>query len=343
MSTLYKRQNSPYYSYSTYIRGKRVRISTGMRAMNLAKRLQIKWDFMLLNDDLSFLKQNGMISGDIEAFMDEYLKLRTRVSINTYDTARTVTKRFKCFLKGIGISTISEITVKVLDDYIDYLDTAPKTKHNHIKEIKIMLDRAMIENHLNRNPAKHVTLPRIIKVDRHRMLDPQDLQIIFKGAGSWKLYFEFLYRTGLRAGDIARLTYGNIDFKRSAIISLVRKSQRIHEFPLSDTLISMLKKGEKDTPLFPMLYSDSDRTLSDNLAKPRKYMQALLQAEDRPKATLHSFRTTFNNTLRDLGLSIDDRRILLAHSSSETTKIYTHPNLEIAKKWVDKMPVFGMD
>ena len=97
MSTLYKRQNSPYYSYSTYIRGKRVRISTGMRAMNLAKRLQIKWDFMLLNDDLSFLKQNGVISGDIEAFMDEYLKLRTRVSINTYDTARTVTKRFKCF------------------------------------------------------------------------------------------------------------------------------------------------------------------------------------------------------------------------------------------------------
>ena len=108
-------------------------------------------------------------------------------------------------------------------------------------------------------------------------------------------------------------------------------------------LISLLNKGEKNTPLFPILFSNSDRTLSDNLAKPRKYMQALLQAEDRPKATLHSFRTTFNNTLRDLGLDIDDRRILLAHSSSETTKIYTHPNLEMAKKWVDKMPVYGMD
>jgi|SaaInl7_100m_RNA_FD_contig_41_2196825_length_1337_multi_6_in_0_out_0_1 integrase len=343
MSSLYKRQNSPYYSYSTYIRGKRVRMSTGMRAMNLAKTLQIKWDFMLINNDLSFLTQNNVISGEVEAFMDEYLKLRSRASINTYDTARTVTKRLKCFLKGIGIHTISEITVKSLDEYIDYLDTSPKTKHNHIKEIKIMLDRAMIENHLDRNPAKHVTLPRIIKVDRHRMLEPQDLQIIFNGAGSWKLYFEFLYRTGLRAGDVARLTYGNIDFKRSAIISLVRKSRRIHEFPLSEMLISLLNKGEKNTPLFPILFSNSDRTLSDNLAKPRKYMQALLQAEDRPKATLHSFRTTFNNTLRDLGLDIDDRRILLAHSSSETTKIYTHPNLEMAKKWVDKMPVYGMD
>ena len=44
-----------------------------------------------------------------------------------------------------------------------------------------------------------------------------------------------------------------------------------------------------------------------------------------------------------MGLPIEDRQILLAHSSSETTKIYTHPNLEVAKKWVDKMPVFGMD
>ena len=100
----------------------------------------------------------------------------------------------------------------------------------------------------------------------------------------------------------------------------------------------MLKKGEKDTPLFPMLYSTSDRTLSDNLAKPRKYMQALLQAEDRPKATLHSFRTTFNNRLRDLGLQIEDRQILLAQSASETTKIYTHPNFELAKQYVNKIP-----
>jgi len=65
---------------------------------------------------------------------------------------------------------------------------------------------------------------------------------------------------------------------------------------------------------------------------------ALLQAEDRPKATLHSFRTTFNNRLRDLGLQIEDRQILLAQSASETTKIYTHPNFELAKQYVNKIP-----
>ncbi|MFQ6608845.1 MAG: tyrosine-type recombinase/integrase, partial [Fidelibacterota bacterium] len=86
-----------------------------------------------------------------------------------------------------------------------------------------------------------------------------------------------------------------------------------------------------------------DRKLKDNLAKPRLFMQALLaEAEPpRPKATLHSFRATFNNTLRDLGLSIQDRQILLAHSSSETTKIYTHPNFDLASKFVNQIPEYS--
>jgi integrase len=59
-------------------------------------------------------------------------------------------------------------------------------------------------------------------------------------------------------------------------------------------------------------------------------------------ATLHSFRVTYNNSLRDLGLSIEDRQILLAHSSSQTTKIHTHPNFDLAKEYIDMMPKYGV-
>ena len=113
------------------------------------------------------------------------------------------------------------------------------------------------------------------------------------------------------------LTYGNIDRKKHALVSFVRKSRRIHEFPMSKTLLDRIPEGRrKDEPLFPALYANNERKLNDNLAEPRKYMQALLEAAGRPKATLHSFRATFNNTLRDLGLPIEDRQILLAHSAS---------------------------
>ena len=67
-------------------------------------------------------------------------------------------------------------------------------------------------------------------------------------------------------------------------------------------------------------------------------MQKLLNKAGRPKASLHCFRTTFNNRLRDLGLPIEDRQILLAQSASETTKIYTHPNFELARNYINKIP-----
>ncbi|MBT4296333.1 MAG: tyrosine-type recombinase/integrase [Candidatus Marinimicrobia bacterium] len=64
----------------------------------------------------------------------------------------------------------------------------------------------------------------------------------------------------------------------------------------------------------------------------------MLKDAELPKATLHSFRVTYNNMLRDQGLSIQDRQILLAHTSSETTKIYTHPNIELAAEHLNNLP-----
>ena len=175
----------------------------------------------------------------------------------------------------------------------------------------------------------------------YRLLEPIDLKTIFEGAGSWNLYYMFLYHTGLRAGDVAMLTYGNIDRKKKAIVSLIRKSRRVHQFPIAQILLnSMPLDKNTDEPLFPTLYTTKEQLLNFRLKKPRVYMQTLLKAAGRKKATLHSFRTTFNNELRNLGLAIDDRKILLAHASSETTKIYTHPNFELASKFVNRIPVY---
>ena len=341
MSTLYKQTGYPCWYWSAYYKGKRLRKSTRLSQKSLAQKIQIKWDWMLASDDLSFYGSTSVLGPDIHGFMDEHIKVRRRISINTYNTARAVVNSLSDYLKSINVKTVSDITIKVLDGYIDHLSCSAKTKKNHMIEIRQMLKRAVIEGLLPNNPAEHATLPRVIKAEIHRSLDRYDLEVVFNHAGAWRLYFEFLYRTGLRAGDVAMLTYGNIDKKRKVIVSLIRKSRRVHEVPLSNILLNQIDNQNEDNPLFPSLYTQSERKLNDNLAKPRKFLQGILKANNRKKATLHSFRTTFNNTLRDLGLSIDDRAVLLAHSSSETTKIYTHPNLELAFEYINKMPDFS--
>ena len=148
------------------------------------------------------------------------------------------------------------------------------------------------------------------------------------------------------------LTYGNIDFSQKVITTLVRKSRRVHEFPLSDHLVSLIPKSKDDNePLFPTLYVTKTNSVGEivpdesilhyRISIPRKRFQMILKEADRPKATLHSFRVTFNNLLLAEKLSIEDRQSLMAHSSSKTTTVYTHPNLELARDYINKLPNYS--
>jgi len=345
MSCLYKRPNSPYFWWAERFKGRLFRKSTKQTQRKLARKVQQHWDLNLAKGDLSFLGLSYHSPIGVFDYCRQYLSfISERKSANTLVITRGVLNKFREYLETQKVQRLDEITVKVLNGYIEWLKCAPKTKKNHIGVISLMLNQAVKEEVIQVNPARNVTLPNIKKVVKHRPLEPVDLKIIFEGAGGWSYYYSFLYHTGLRAGDVAMLTHGNIDRKKKAIVSFVRKSRRIHKLPLARVLIDQLPTGkDKDEPIFPGVYAVTDRKLNDNLFKPRKYLQELLANADppRPKATLHSFRVTFNNTLRDMGLSIEDRQILLAHTSSETTKIYTHPNFDLASKFVNRIPAYS--
>lgn len=344
MSRLYKRGR--YFWWETYYKGRRFQKSTKMTRRDLARKITDNWDMNIMMDDTRFLNLNNQSPIDVTSYFHKYLKfVEKRKSDKTFEATKGVLRKYEIFLKSKGIERLDEITVKVMDDYIDWLDNAPKTKKNYVGILSVMFKQAIKEDVILKNPAIDATLPRIPKnrgYSKHRPLERIDLEIIFDSAGIWLIYYKFLLHTGLRAGDVALLKYGNIDWDKKAIISLVSKSRRIHEFPLADHLIDLLPSDrDKDEPIFPILFTDDWKRLNWKLAMPRKHLQTMLKLNDRPKATLHSFRTTFNIAMRDSGVEINDRRILLAHASSETTKIYTHPNFALASEYINKIPVYN--
>lgn len=344
MSSLYKRTDSKYYWWTTRYKGKKVYKSTKMTQIHLAKKVKVQFDLDIALGKADFLGISKHSPMNVTNYTRQYLAfVDKRKSINTYEIARGVLNKFHDFLQSIEIKRMDEISVKVINNYIDWLKNAPKTIKNYHGIVSLMLKQAVKENVLQSNPAELATLPKIIhNPNKHRMLLPIDLQIIFETAGKWFEFYQFLLHTGFRAGDVAMLTYGNIDRQKRAITSLIHKPSRVHEMPLSDHLINGLQFGKNEEPLFPCLYTENKKQRNNRLAAPRKHLQSMLRINGRPKATLPSFRKTFNNILRDLGLDIGDRQKLMAHSSSETTKIYTIPNFDRAKEFVDKIPVYGM-
>ncbi|MBT3683786.1 MAG: tyrosine-type recombinase/integrase [Candidatus Marinimicrobia bacterium] len=339
MSSLYKRGDSHFYWWSTNYEGKRLRRSTKTASKRIAIEFQQKWDYELLTDPSTFFGNSINQNGLVDDFLDHYLDLRKRKAGKTYTTAIGMINKFRKYVLSINISKIEDINVRVLDNYVNEFTCSSKTIKNHFIELSVMFNQAVKEGIISSNPAKLVTLPQIISSKPlHRNLEEEDLQIIFGSGGCWKLYYQFLLYTGLRAGDVALLKYKDIDLDNGTIVTLIRKSRRTHEFPLSRLLMDQIPDLDSNSTIFPELYTENERKLNDNLAKPRLYMQALLKAENRKHATLHSFRVTYNNNLLGLGCSIQDRQKLLAHSSSETTKIYTHPNFELAQSYVDQLP-----
>ncbi|MBT6937316.1 MAG: site-specific integrase [Candidatus Marinimicrobia bacterium] len=343
MSALYKRAHSPYWWWMERYNGRRFSKSTKMTNKSMAKKITQQWDMNLMLGDLSFLGLSSNSNQQIRQYVNEYIQFlsnRTN-SMKGLKTAQGHLNRFTDAMDEKRIKMLSEVSVKTINQYLDSLDVATKTKKNHLQSISSMMKQAVIEDILKTNPCDLASLPQIVKDKTiHRPLQPIDLEIIFNGACSYELFYAFLYHTGLRANDVASLKYGNIDFKKKSIVSLVRKSRRIHEFPIANALVNMIDaNSDKDSPLFPTLYSEKEQ--NDNLSKPRKYMQTLLLSNGRPKADLHSFRHTFNQSLLDLGMEIEDRQRLLAHASSDTTKIYTHPNFDLALQYVNKIPMYG--
>ena len=341
MSALYKKPNSPYWCWRERYNGRRFSKSTKMTNKAKAKKIAQQWDMFLMLGDLSFLGLSSNSNQYIKSYVVEYLKfLSNRIeSDKTLRTTRGMLNRFVDYMENNKIERLSEISVKNIDQYLDSLDVAPKTKKNHLQSISLMMKQSVKEDILKSNPCDLATLPKMIKDEKvHRPLQPIDLKTIFDGAGSWYMFYAFLYHTGLRSGDVASLKYGNIDFKKKSIVSFIRKSRRIHEFPIADVLLNMLdRNADEDTPIFPTLYTDKEQ--NDRTVRPRVYMQSLLKAKGRDHADLHSFRHTFNQSLLDLGMDIGDRQKLLAHASSDTTKIYTHPNFDLAMQYVNRIAV----
>ena len=157
---------------------------------------------------------------------------------------------------------------------------------------------------MNPKSTESHDLPSNIQGTMHRKLDPVDLEIIFKGAGSWSLFYAFLQCTKLPCNQVARICYGDINWERKSLRRNIDRVGRSWEMRLPNELLNLVPVGAStSTPLFPSLFCDfyepelREAQINENLVAPGEYMQALLAAENRPLASLVSFRMTPSTSL----------------------------------------------
>jgi len=187
----------------------------------------------------------------------------------------------------------------------------------------------------------------------------EELKLVLGVCGpEWRsLVLGGLY-TALRLGDLAALTWGQIDIERGEIGLTTRKTKRRQALPIAPPLLAhirTLRRGLPENPLHPEAHAVVTRegkagTLS------RRFNEILQEAGLVPKKThkktgaredcrrtfnelsFHSLRHTNATWLRAVGASESVAREIVGHDSVSVDRRYVHADPRGMREALDKLP-----
>lgn len=208
---------------------------------------------------------------------------------------------------------------------------SPKTVCNELVVIKEMFKHARRWGYIKNNPAEVVDRPRLTKTEIE-ILNPEEFEKLLSNSGrSYQKAFLTAILTGMRAGELWALQWGDIDWNSKQIF--VRRSlwrgvfqtpkskNSIRKIDMSDILVHELKIWKLACPIndhdlvFPS--PEGKTTCHDNVVK-RYFNPALRQAGLR-HVSFHSSRHT-NASLRiQGGQNIKYLSLQLGHASINIT------------------------
>ena len=163
---------------------------------------------------------------------------------------------------------------------------------------------------------------------------------------------------GLRIGDAARLTWGNLDFERKIVRFQPQKArgsrQRVLETPMLPDVEKYLlsitpQPSSSDAPVFPTL-SRKKGSGANGLSNTFSRLIATAGIENLPsskKATgkgrtvhflsFHSLRHTFVSEMANAGISEEIRKKIIGHTSNVHQR-YTHFQAQTLQSELQRVP-----
>lgn len=145
------------------------------------------------------------------------------------------------------------------------------------------------------------------------------------GTGEWQYEIHdivvLLLDTGARYNEIARLEWNSIDLKRKTIELWRGKTRTASLVYMTDRVHQILQRRSESRNHDQWIFTNWDRTShrTDNTT----YINQVIQSAGVPY-TVHTLRHTFATKMLKAGMTLNDVRVLLGHSSMQTTLRYGH-------------------
>jgi len=255
-----------------------------------------------------------------------------------YNTAKVYIYMFEKFIAFYSNTNLMEINETDIRHYISTLSKENKSKsflNQMINSIKFYYE--IVEGMPNRfyeieRPIKETKLPKIISLEEIKAIIDNTNNI------KHKCIVSLMYSAGLRRSELLNLKTTDIDSKRMIISIKHAKGNKERLTILSKTILTDLRLYFIKWKPKEYLFEGPNYTKYSSSSVLKIVKNAALKANIRKTVTPHMLRHSFATHLLENGTDLRYIQVLLGHSSSKTTEIYTHVainNLKTIKSPLD--------
>lgn len=212
----------------------------------------------------------------------------------------------------------AHLTVKDCENYIKNYPFTSRSQQNQIYSSLKAYYKSVLRIDLSgriflERPRKEKKLPQII-----------DHNFIISRLGAiknlkHKAILSLAYSTGARVSEVINLKITDIDSKRMVITIRQAKGRKDRIVPLSENLLRLLRSYFKQHRPKEYLFNGHD--------KPKYSAEScnkLVKKHIGEGYHFHLLRHSYATSMLDMGTDLRYIQVLLGHSSSKTTEIYTH-------------------
>jgi integrase len=238
--------------------------------------------------------------------------------------------------------------------------SARSTNHN-LKTVRTVFKSARRDGLLVENPAEFVdTLPQE-RSERRPFTEAELRALLSVADGEWRSLILFGLYTGQRLGDLARLTWQNLDLQRGEVRLVTGKTGRRQLIPMHAALrrhVDTLPAGDDPhAPLHPHAFDvvarqNKSGTLSRSfrellaqagLAKPEKHTKtgdgdAFRGRRRKSEISFHSLRYTVTSLLQSAGVGQAVSQEIVGHDSEAIHAVYTRINRDTLAGAIATLP-----
>jgi integrase len=267
------------------------------------------------------------------------------------------------FIESLGKRAAIDVSLLSSRDILAFRDDLGKrvstsTTNQAVKVVRMALKDAVGENLASANAAAAVRPAKSkgARPNARRAFTLGELRrILTCAAGEWRGMILFGLYTGQRLGDVASVTWQNIDLTRGELAFVSQKTGRRMLIPIAAPLHRYLEESDAGEdpkqPLFPLAYATKRvgtlsnqfyEILADAGLVPRRKHVASGKGRANRRAfnelSFHALRHTATSLMKNAGISPAIVQDVIGHDSPAISANYTHIDQAAKRTAVESLP-----